>query len=247
MKHVFGWAFAAVLLLTSMITSCKNEAGSLYEGMSFADERMERGVKQAAALWREEDGTKEEFQAFVEEHYAKTEEERTALFESLSRMMEKLNESADMLTVELLKPTQLMNCGEPTEVDWIMSGYSASAHLTDDLFTNKVAFITILNFPFYSLKNLYDSNKPDTVYRVLALFINDRGRYGDQPLALTPHYYVNLPVHLLDDVMKMIRDQEIVDQINKGQAGFKIRTYSNRNGGTSYSVEWVDLPDDLPY
>lgn len=103
------------------------------------------------------------------------------------------------------------------------------------------------NFPYYSLKNLYDSNKPDTVYRVLALFINDRGRYGDKPLALTPHYYVNLPVHLLDDVMKMIRDQEIVDQINKGQAGFKIRTYSNRNGGTSYSVEWVDLPDDLPY
>ena len=152
MKHVFGWAFAAVLLLTSMITSCKNEASTLYEGMSFADERMERGVKQAAALWREEDGTKEEFQAFVEEHYATTEEERTALFESLSRMMEKLNESADMLTVELLKPTQLMNCGEPTEVDWIMSGYSASAHLTDDLFANKVAFITILNFPFYSLE-----------------------------------------------------------------------------------------------
>ena len=152
MKHRFGWAFAAVLLLTSMITSCKNEASTLYEGMSFADERMERGVKQAAALWREEDGTKEEFQAFVEEHYAKTEEERTALFESLSRMMEKLNESADMLTVELLKPTQLMNCGEPTEVDWIMSGYSASAHLTDDLFANKVAFITILNFPFYSLE-----------------------------------------------------------------------------------------------
>ena len=152
MKHGFGWAFAAVLLLTSMITSCKNEASTLYEGMSFADERMERAVKQVAALWREEDGTKEEFQAFVEEHYAKTEEERTALFESLSRMMEKLNESADMLTVELLKPTQLMICGEPTEVDWIMSGYSASAHLADDLFANKVAFITILNFPFYSLE-----------------------------------------------------------------------------------------------
>ena len=66
--------------------------------------------------------------------------------------MEKLNESADMLTVELLKPTQLMNCGEPTEVDWIMSGYSTSAHLADDLFANKVAFITILNFPFYSLE-----------------------------------------------------------------------------------------------
>ena len=88
----------------------------------------------------------------MEANYARTEEERTALFESLSRMMEKLNESTDMLTVELLKPTQLTNAGEPTEIDWIMSGYDTRAHLMDDLFANKVAFITILNFPFYSLE-----------------------------------------------------------------------------------------------
>lgn len=152
MKHYSFWSFMAGLVLMSMVTGCTKDTSTLYEGMSFADARMERGVKQAAALWREEDGTKEEFQAFMEANYAKTEEERTALFESLSRMMEKLNESADILTVELLKPTQLMNCGEPTEVDWIMSGYNAAAHLTDDLFANKVAFITILNFPFYSLE-----------------------------------------------------------------------------------------------
>ena len=125
---------------------------TMYKGIEFVDARMERGVKQAAALWREEDGSAEEFRAFVEKHYAKTEEKRNALFESLSRMMEKLNESADMLTVELLKPTQLTNAGEPTEIDWIMSGYDTRAHLMDDLFANKIAFITVLNFPFYSLE-----------------------------------------------------------------------------------------------
>lgn len=112
----------------------------------------ERGVRQAGALWRAEDGTDADFQAFVLEHYAADETQRTALFESLSRMMERLGESADMLTVELLKPTQLTNAGEPTEIDWIMSGYDARAHLADDLFRNKVAFITILNFPFYTLE-----------------------------------------------------------------------------------------------
>ncbi len=149
MKHVLWAAVAAVLIMTG----CKKEVqNSLYEGITFADERMERGVKQAAALWTEEDGSADEFRAFVETHYARTEEERTALFESLSRMMERLNESADMLTVELLKPTQLTNAGEPTDIDWIMSGYDAKAHMTDDLFANKVAFITILNFPFYTLE-----------------------------------------------------------------------------------------------
>ena len=150
MKRWCLWA-VAVGVMMSMI-GCTKKQSNLYEGMTFTDERMERGVRQAAALWREEDGTKEEFQAFVQDHYARTEEERTALFESLSRMLEKMNESADMLTVELLKPTQLTNAGEPTEIDWIMSGYSASAHMMDDLFTNKVAFITILNFPFYTLE-----------------------------------------------------------------------------------------------
>lgn len=144
-------AVGAVIIMTGCTTSTK-EKNTLYEGIEFADARMERGVKQAAALWTEEDGSAEDFKAFVEANYAQTEEERTALFESLSRMMEKLNESADMLTVELLKPTQLTNAGEPTEIDWIMSGYDTRAHLMDDLFANKVAFITILNFPFYSLE-----------------------------------------------------------------------------------------------
>ena len=149
-KHFFMAAVGAVIIMLGCTTCTKKN--TLYEGIEFADARMERGVKQAAALWTEEDGSAEDFKAFVEANYARTEEERTALFESLSRMMEKLNESADMLTVELLKPTQLTNAGEPTEIDWIMSGYDTRAHLMDDLFANKVAFITILNFPFYSLE-----------------------------------------------------------------------------------------------
>ena len=150
-KHFFMAAIGAVIIMTGC-TTCTKKKNTLYEGIEFTDARMERGVKQAAALWTEEDGSAEDFKAFVEANYARTEEERTALFESLSRMMEKLNESADMLTVELLKPTQLTNAGEPTEIDWIMSGYDTRAHLMDDLFANKVAFITILNFPFYSLE-----------------------------------------------------------------------------------------------
>lgn len=99
------------------------------------------------------------------------------------------------------------------------------------------------NFKYYSLKQLFEANKEDSVYTVLALYINNKGKYGDQPLALTPHYYINLPAHLLGDVYDMIHDPEIVEQINKGMAGFKIRTYDNKNGGKSYSVEWMDLPE----
>lgn len=114
--------------------------------------RVERGISQAAALWTAEDGSEEDFRTLVREHFCTTDTERVALFESLSRILENCYQSADMLTVDLLKPTQLTDAGEPTAADYIMSAYSPMAHFADDMFANKLAFITIMNFPHYSLE-----------------------------------------------------------------------------------------------
>ncbi len=114
--------------------------------------RVERGISQAAALWTAEDGSEEDFRTLVREHFCTTDSERVALFESLSRILENCYQSADMLTVDLLKPTQLTDSGEPTAADYIMSAYSPMAHFADDMFANKLAFITIMNFPHYSLE-----------------------------------------------------------------------------------------------
>ena len=114
--------------------------------------RVERGISQAAALWTAEDGSDEDFRTLVREHFCTTDSERVALFESLSRILENCYQSADMLTVDLLKPTQLTDSGEPTAADYIMSAYSPMAHFADDMFANKLAFITIMNFPHYSLE-----------------------------------------------------------------------------------------------
>ena len=110
------------------------------------------GVQQAAALWTKEDGSDADFEQLVNDYYCRTDSERLALFESLSRIFENVYQSADMLTVELLRPTQLTNASEPQTPDWIMSGYSPLAHFSDDMFANKLAFITIINFPHYSLE-----------------------------------------------------------------------------------------------
>lgn len=114
--------------------------------------RIERGISQAAALWTAEDGSEEDFRTLVRGHFCTTDSERLALFESLSRILENCYQSADMLTVDLLKPTQLTDSGEPTAADYIMSAYSPMAHFADDMFANKLAFITIMNFPHYSLE-----------------------------------------------------------------------------------------------
>ena len=111
-----------------------------------------RGVEQAAALWTEKDGTEADFDQLVKDYYCTTDSERLALFESLSRIFENVYQSADMLTVELLRSTQLTNAPEPQAADWIISGYSPLAHFSDDMFANKLAFITIINFPHYTLE-----------------------------------------------------------------------------------------------
>lgn len=159
MNNRMFWATGVVaFVLLFMMNGCnKGVAGdglsAACDGLSVAgNEVAERGIAQAAALWTEEDGSPEDFRAFVEANLCQTDSERIVLFESLSRILEKCYESADMLTVELLRPTQLTNAGEPAAPDWIMSGYSPLAHFTDDMYANKLAFLTILNFPHYTLE-----------------------------------------------------------------------------------------------
>jgi hypothetical protein len=113
--------------------------------------RIQKGVTQASALWREEDGTPEEFKAFCLEQYVGGEAEREKLFNALSRNFEALWGHNNQISVELNKPLHL-DVGELQPVDLIFAGFAPEAHFYDDFFRNKIAFITILNFPFYSLE-----------------------------------------------------------------------------------------------
>ena len=112
----------------------------------------ERGVRQVAALWQEADGTEKDFVELVNTHYAATAEEKKVLYDRLSHILEQCGQSADLLNNTLQEPTTLVGKGEPSTVDWIISGYSPMAHFTEDMFANKIAHICVLNFPSYTLE-----------------------------------------------------------------------------------------------
>lgn len=116
-----------------------------------AIERMERGVRQTAELWREEDGTEDDFLLFVQDNFKADADGRELLASKLSRAFEQYFCYNDMLTVDLQKPTVLEG-DTVTDIDYIFGAFSPTAHFTDDMFGNKVAFITMLNFPYYSLE-----------------------------------------------------------------------------------------------
>ena len=147
-QRIPSLCLAAMLLL-----ACSQPHNDVQQTMNTAyDPNQPLGVNQAHALWTEQDGSEQDFQQLVNDYYCASDSERVVLFESLSRILENCYQSADMLTVELLRPTQLTNAAEPQTPDWIMSGYSPLAHFSDDMFSNKLAFIAVMNFPHYTLE-----------------------------------------------------------------------------------------------
>lgn len=120
--------------------------------------RIERGVKQVASLWEIQDGDQEVFTAFCMENFIADTTKRDVLFNKLQRSFEVLYGNFNKMGMDLRIPVDLSG-DELTPVDEMFASFSPSSHLTDDMFSNKIAFITMLNFPFYTLTEKTDLGK----------------------------------------------------------------------------------------
>jgi hypothetical protein len=120
--------------------------------------RIERGVKQVASLWESQNGDQEVFAAFCMENFIADTAKRDVLFNKLQRSFEVLYGNFNKMGMDLRIPVDLSG-DELTPVDEMFASFSPSSHLTDDMFSNKIAFITMLNFPFYTLTEKTDLGK----------------------------------------------------------------------------------------
>lgn len=113
--------------------------------------------------------------------------------------------------------------------------------------------INTANLPYVTLKRLYTDNGEDGVYAIGAIFINKKSKFGEAPVVpimdmdaetgeIKAVALCNLPRHLLEICVEMMRDDEAVDAIKAYKVGFTIRKYhSNVYNTDAYSVDWVDL------
>lgn len=111
---------------------------------------IEKGITQVAKLWQQSDGSQDEFIRFCEQNYLGDSTAKKQLFNKLQTAFETIFGAYNKMGLDLRIPVDL-DLGEVTTIDETFASFAPSAHLTDDLFANKVAFITILNFPAYSL------------------------------------------------------------------------------------------------
>jgi hypothetical protein len=112
--------------------------------------RIERGVNQAAGLWTEEDGNPDEFEAFCEKYFIGSEKEFEEAFDKFDTIFESIDGHFNAMQLNLREPLDL-DLGELRPVDILLGEYDPSAHLTDDLYKNKLAFVVLINFPHYDL------------------------------------------------------------------------------------------------
>lgn len=110
-----------------------------------------KGVKHTATLWDASDGTETDFVNFCKTNFIGDPKSKSLLLNKLSSYFESLGGHFNKITLDLRRNVDLNN-GELLDIDKTFSGYSVGAHLQDDLYKNKIAFVVALNFPYCSLK-----------------------------------------------------------------------------------------------
>jgi len=113
--------------------------------------RIERGLKQVGAFWHAGDGDQAGFEAFVRANFAGDQQALDTLFNRFETLLEQLEGHLHEINREFRDVADL-DVGRMQPYDQIFAGYSPGAHVLDDFFQNKLAFVVLLNFPLTTLE-----------------------------------------------------------------------------------------------
>src|SRR5882724_2436116 len=112
--------------------------------------RVQRGLRQVAEFWRAGDGDASAFQDFVRVNFAGDQATLDTMFNRLESLLEQLGGHMHEINREFRQQSDL-DLGPVLSFDQIIGGYVPSAHVLDDFFQNKLAFVVLLNFPLTTL------------------------------------------------------------------------------------------------
>lgn len=114
-------------------------------------ERIRRGVRQVAERWWAEDGDAEAFAAFCEESFLADPGQVDETYRRLEGVLEQVDGHLHEVRRALSWPIEV-ETGPLTPVDPLLATVDLAAHVEDDLFRSRVAFLALLNFPVHTLK-----------------------------------------------------------------------------------------------
>lgn len=237
---------------------------SVIEGLSLKNSTdqvgIEKGVRQVARLWQETDGDVETFKSFCTKNYISDPAEKKTVFLKISDYMEAINGHFSQMSQRLGWHVTI-ETGPILPIDYKFSQLSLRAHLTEDLYKNKIAFIIALNFPkrtlqekealgddrlawaYARLGDWYTGRIPTEVRQQNALVSNDASLYIDayniyMGKLLNPKGKYIFPENMILLSHWNLRD-EIKANYNKGKEGLEKQR-------TVYEVMKHIIAQDIP-
>jgi len=112
---------------------------------------IQRGLRQVGQYWQFDDGDSKVFEDFVLENFAADQESHDAMFHRFQDHFEKLNGHMDRIVLNFHEQAEI-DQGAVLPFDELFAAYDPSAHIIDDFFNNKLAFVVLLNFPLTTLE-----------------------------------------------------------------------------------------------
>ena len=115
-----------------------------------AQNRIETGVAQAAARWRESDGNVDDFKNFCLNHFTNDNEKLEIIFNRFQKNLEILYGNLHRISRNFNWGLHV-DIGPVYPIDYLFANYESFAHVGEDLFKTKLAFVALLNYPLPTL------------------------------------------------------------------------------------------------
>jgi hypothetical protein len=110
-----------------------------------------KGIKQVAEFWHEEDGNNAVFQNFIQSNFVDDSTAHKTMFNRIESLLEQLYGHMNEIGLAFRQQSDL-DLGTIYHYDEIFGAYSPEAHIIDDFFKDKLAFVVLLNFPLTTLE-----------------------------------------------------------------------------------------------
>ncbi len=114
-------------------------------------ERIVRGIEQVRARWRQGDGDAAAFRTFVETAFVPRGETLEATFRRFEFALERVGGYYTSMVRDLRRGVDL-DMGPILDLDRRLATMAPGAHLSEDAYASKVAFVALLNFSLTSLE-----------------------------------------------------------------------------------------------
>jgi hypothetical protein len=117
--------------------------------------RIDRGVDQVVRLWRRSDGGPAILRDFLQEEFIPAGPALDGAFERLEFAQERIAGYFNSMARDLRRGLDL-DLGPMLPIDRRLGELDPAAHVTEDLFASRVAFVVLLNFPLTTLAQRLD-------------------------------------------------------------------------------------------